>query len=420
MNLFKAFINSFVSFKTFSKYNIYGSIKDLCIAIKVGPNKSEKRMKRLCLVLLCSDFKIYSDDLKDLVTEIYTENYLFMNDFMLKTFGNINVFSPIKVCETFLKKQDAKKQNVYNSEINPLYVAHDDNKTYTVFKQSEFILTKKKEVEDILTKRINNHTLDMYHINLLLFRNIVKKCREQFNGGIIYMLKGGISLGITLMEHIDDIDIGHRDTFIKQVKILCGKGDNDTSILIDPSIKNYDYVHHTISNIINDEFESFIHDSCYALMRTEITNNSKSVLNENFVGELLTKNQQMRDLCDIKGEHGEFKEAVSSSLEISTLENCNMCLTQTNEKTHIFKSVNTTLKFIRGEKITCFDLYRTKLAFKIGEIKIMSELLDISLVRKSDSTVRSYFKKNNGTEGINYNEVIKLMHILSKNNENQK
>lgn len=204
---------------------------------------------------------------------------------------------------------------------------------------------------------------------------------------IVVELKGGVAQKLSLNHYIDNVLVGFGKykqtdseivTLKKNATIAYGPGDNDTTILIDPDIDEFNQVHKIvvtlIENVLNEYSQSIAPDGCRS-----------SWLNRIF----RIKNIQCR---------GNNIVVVRSKKRPFQIHDNNVCIYKISDRNplYVYPSVNKSLHFLNsqaGGGITSFVLLRLKACFKSEDFcgPASAEILDISVPCRDDAKLIEYF-----------------------------
>lgn len=318
-----------------SKQQIMHDLVDCITSCNTKVQKRIKRLELLC-ILMGIDPKNYIQSLK-ICAEISTEidlNSLF--EYLL------------------LPKTKSEELTVYLSTDTP-----ND--------------TLKRLIESELTKKLNTvRGLDTYRFTCGIVNELWERIRKHTifkelteTRDLLLLYKGGIAQRLVLLHHYPEK--------YDEINSRFGLGgDNDSSLLLNPTIPNYDEIYGMLIDYVHcfmieklGEVSDFIEPIARSVTEIEV------------LGTELTVTQQ--DRCNFKIEKGDT---------------CYNILTLTNEKRPIFNSRNESLRFLdEAGRVCCFALLRYKKAFGVGNRVLGAEILDISIPHKEETKAILSFEK---------------------------
>lgn len=236
----------------------------------------------------------------------------------------------------------------------------------------------KKSVESMLTSKLSSMP-QMYNITCKFFKRIISKIFEVKNDNhldvmklislvqnnqIVFELKGGMALR-SLMGMLE-VSTERRE----EIKEIFSFSDNDTSILIDPDLENFDEIHNKLCILIHDAM--------------------KELVNE-FMEDLYEAiNKIEHSTLDIGKRSYKLKHTLISGFRGFVNEDKHILIF--DEKRPIKVQRNELLFYDHVECLHHFDLLRLKLPFNCANRTICGELLDITIPRKNECVLRPTFK----------------------------
>jgi hypothetical protein len=240
----------------------------------------------------------------------------------------------------------------------------------------------KKAIEAALTSAINKD-LHVYFVMCNLTCKLVKRLQRHTVFGplyssrdLIFLHKGGIAQRISLLHSFPQ--------HAKEIKKAFGLGgDNDCTVILNPSLPQYDQVRTLLVGFI----QHFMEEHLYQVSCGTIDTRAKLVKSISVAGLTLPVSKCERQSYNIR------LDGVTSIMDSSV------------SRTGVFMSVNDTLEFNDEIGRTAhFTLLRYKKSFNVGSNTFGAELLDITIPYPNDVKSASdwyHYKSGNYTCKVN-------------------
>jgi hypothetical protein len=315
-----------------------------------------------------------------------------------------------------LRPHDAEK--IYKKFSNCQIISCDNNKIKPGKSISNFcniVSFKRKEnvcddiVGSLLTKYLNK-SMFVYMLSLKWFYDICKILEKDrkykkylAEKRILPLLKGSTIEAFVLWQNNVDIN---------KIKECYSPSDNDTTFLIDPELpqSEFDY----ISNLIEVVCKQYLRKQVKKIMFFD------SAKLNNLIVELNKINQD-KVIFDKLTENGikstQITPALRPNIVIDDCGNNYIKLTKKIEDgiSFIYFSENKNVSFASfdNKKKYNFKLFRIKASYKIGNVCYGAEILDISIPKQNDSTLKKFDKYKTMIKPISYSQLCKEIKLFS-------
>lgn len=347
---------------TLSTISCLYAIDDYLICIKKAESKIQKRFNRLRLL-----FQMVLSEIDNIDVDLQVHIEKQFQDFS-EIYDGLNMLSDEEEKIYISTDMSESILDLYITP-DPVWIIDTDSIVYKTI-DNPYIKHIRDHLENKITHAIhkNKNLYIMTSVIVSAIRNNIKK--DAFlgplykAGKIIIFLKGGMAVRYS-MEYFLNTQIipnlGKRNKFVTKlkqyIKTYFPNGDNDASINIHPSLKNFEKVRQKIIIIVNNTMEDYINKICLG----EYQNIHKIIFKTKYI-----------DFCDTCWC---IKQSKKRSFIVTNHVPEYIIKTSAGKSRSMYCSINYTLPFI---------LCRIKIIFSAIFGLISAEFLDVVIPEKNE------------------------------------
>ncbi len=350
----------------------------------------------------------------------FRNSSLFFNFLIMKNLNDVVMVSPVEMLEDLTEcvtkastkvnkrlerlKVVCKCLNIsYDTYISQFVVLQDTNVKQSLGSFFEFLYGQykpkqsgifkinnnfgesicKRTIESALTAKMNSD-LGVYYLTCGIAKDILNRINDHSIFGsllkknrLIFVHKGGIAQRLALLHLYPQYESEIKTSFALG-------GDNDITVIIDPSIDNYDLTRNSLIEYIHNLMKEMASKINVDMVKDRARSfNSINIETSDGAIDIPVHPQNRRDFKI-------YKNGDMSYMDVYVT--CN----------EVYTSLNEDIEFVDGCKKTCkFSLLRYKQSFRVGNRIIGAELMDISIPHRLESRSSDLFSNYNSGKWLN-------------------